>query len=305
MPRTVEVTVPPERRAALLERVEAMDGVAAILVHPGVSHTPRGDLVVMRGTNQAAEEATRIACELGLVNEGSVTINEPLGLVSGERRRRIANDSSESTWEEIDTLLRRDTNPSHNFLALMALAGAVAGMGLTLDTLHIVLGAMLIAPGFEPLVRIAFGAASGLGDTARRGVVATVISYLALAAGAVVGMLVAAWLNPTVDLGSVPEQRWVQYWTSFKWTGVAIGVFAGLAGATVVNSHQTVFATGVMIALALVPAMAIFGMGLAIGEIGLAMRGLGRWGVDVGCVLATSLVVFGIKRALVRRPAHP
>jgi hypothetical protein len=46
-------------------------------------------------------------------------------------------------------------------------------------------------------------------------------------------------------------------------------------------------------------------MGLAAGEVGLALRGLGRWGVDVGCVLATGLAVFGLKRALVRRPAHP
>jgi hypothetical protein len=305
MPRTVEITVPPERRAALLARVEAMDGVTAILVHPGASHRPPGDVVMVRGTNQAAEDATRIAGELGLMERGSLTITEPLGLASGERRRQIAGDASESTWEEIDTLLRRDTNPSHNFLALMALAGAVAGVGLSLDTLHVVIGAMLIAPGFEPLVRIAVGAASGLGETARRGVLSTLAAYLVLAIGAVVGMLVTAWLDPGFDLASLPEREWVQYWTSVKWTGVAVGVLAGLAGAVVVNSHQTVFATGVMIALALVPGMAIFGMGLAAGEVGLALRGLGRWGVDVGCVLATGLVAFGLKRVLVRRPAHP
>lgn len=305
MPRTIEITVPPEHRSALLDRLEKMGGVAAILVHRGVSHLPPGDLVVVRGTNEAAENATRIACELELADKGSVAITEPLGLVSGERRKEIENDTSESTWEEIDTLLRRDTNPSHNFLGLMALAGAVAGVGLTLDTLHIVLGAMLIAPGFEPLVRIGVGATSGLRDSAWGGVFATIVSYLVLAVGAVVGMLTAAWLDPATSLDSLPEQRWVQYWTSFKWTGVAIGIFAGLAGAIVVNSHQTVFATGVMIALALVPSMAIFGMGLAAGEVGLALRGLGRWGVDVGCVLAASLTVFGIKRGLLRRAGHP
>jgi hypothetical protein len=46
-------------------------------------------------------------------------------------------------------------------------------------------------------------------------------------------------------------------------------------------------------------------MGLAAGKIGLALRGLGRWAVDLECMLTTSLVVFGIKRRLLRRGAHP
>ena len=305
MPRTVEVTVAPERREALLDRVGKIDGVAAVLVYPGVSRQPPGDLVVVRGTNQAAEGTTRTAVELGLLDDGCLTITEPLGLIAGKRRKAIVDDASDSTWEEMDTLLRRDSNPSHNFLALMLLAGAVAGAGLTLDMLHIVIGAMLIAPGFEPLVRIAVGTAGGLGDAARRGVSATLIAYLVLAVGAAAGMLATVWLDPGISLASISEQSWVRYWTSFNWTGAIIAILAGLAGAIVVNSHQTVFATGVMIALALIPSMAIFGMGLAAGEPDLAVRGLGRWGVDVACVIAASLAVFAIKRRLVGRGGHP
>jgi hypothetical protein len=301
----VEITVPPERRDAFLDRLEQADGIVSILIFPGASHKPPGDLVVVRGNNQAAETVTGIAAEFELLPGGALTTTEPLGLVAGEQRKKISSDSSESTWEEMDTMLRRDSNPSHNFLALMALAGAVAGAGLSLDVLHIVIGAMLIAPGFEPLVRIAVGAASGLGDTAWRGIASTAASYLLLAIGAAVGMLVTVWVDPSLDTASIAEQSWVQYWTSFKWTGVLIAVLAGLAGAVVVNSHQTVFATGVMIALALIPSMAIFGMGLALGEIELALRGLGRWGVDVICVVGASLATFAIKRRLVGRGGHP
>jgi uncharacterized membrane protein len=153
-------------------------------------------------------------------------------------------------------------------------------------------------------VRVAVGLTSGLADTARRGVTASLVAYLILAVGAAFGMFVAARLDPSVSVDSIGEQRWVRYWTTFKWNGVAIAVFAGLAGAVVVNSHQTVFATGVMVALALIPAMAIFGMGIAAGDVELAMRGLARWGVDVVCVVVTSFAVFGIKRAIIRRPAN-
>lgn len=302
MPRTVHITVPPEHRSDLLERIERIDGVFTLVAHPGASRLPPGDLVVVCGTNQAAEQATRIAADRGLLADGALILTEPVGLASRERRRKIEDDTSESTWEEMDTLLRRDANPSHNFLAMMVLAGAVAGAGLMLDTLHIIIGAMLIAPGFEPLVRIAVGLAAGLPDTARRGVVGTLVAYAMLAAGAAAGMYVVAWLDPSVQVDKLSGQGWVQYWSSFKWSGVAIGVLAGLAGAIVVNAHQTVFATGVMIALALIPAMAIAGMGLAAGEPDLALRGLGRWAVEVACVIGASLAVFAVKRLILRRP---
>ncbi|WP_167767224.1 DUF389 domain-containing protein [Jannaschia formosa] len=305
MPRAVHITVSSDRRETLLARLQEVDGIVAIVVHPRASHQPAGDLVTVRGTNGAAISVVKIVSDLGLPEEGVVAIDEPVGLVSGSRRRKIDGDTSEASWEEMDTLLRRDANPSHNFLALMFLAGVVAGAGLFVDTLHIVVGAMLIAPGFEPLVRVCVGVAGGLPDTAKRGAIGVVLGYLAVAIGGGVGAVAAAWADPTSGLADMLDGTWVRYWTSFNWTSVVVAVAAGLAGGIVVNSHQTVFATGVMIALALVPGMAIVGAGIAAGELPVALRGLGRWGVDAACVLAACLLVFGIKRAILRRGAHP
>jgi uncharacterized membrane protein len=100
------------------------------------------------------------------------------------------------------------------------------------------------------------------------------------------------------------DGTWVAYWTTVKPTSFVVAFAAGLAGAVVINSHQTVFATGVMIALALIPGMAIFGAGLAAGEVAPALQGLLRWSVDAGCVIAACLLVFGLKRALLGRRAQ-
>jgi hypothetical protein len=304
VPRSVHITVPPDRRDALLRRVEDAEGVVAVVVQPGASLLPEGDLVTVRGTNDAARSVLRIAIEMGLAEDGVVAVDEPVGLASGARRRKLDGDTSEASWEEMDTLLRRDANPSHNFLALMFLAGVVAGAGLFLDTLHIVVGAMLIAPGFEPLVRVCVGLAAGLPDTARRGAAGVLFGYLAVAAGGAAGAAAAALADPAADMATMFDRTWVSYWTSVKSTSLVVAFAAGLAGAVVINSHQTVFATGVMIALALIPGMAIFGAGLAAGEATPALQGLLRWGVDAGCVIAACLLVFGLKRALLRRRAH-
>lgn len=304
MPRTIHITVPSGRREVLLDRLREVEGVVGILLHLEASRMPPGDLVTVRGTNDASCSVVRIVADMGLAEDGAIAIDEPVGLVSGVRRSKLDGDTSEASWEEMDTLLRRDANPSHNFLALMFLAGMVAGAGLFVDTLHIVAGAMLIAPGFEPLVRVCLGLASGLPDTARRGAAGVLAGYFAVAIGGSAGAAAAAWADPALELNAMFDGTWVQYWTSFNLTSVIVAVAAGLAGSIVVNSHQTVFATGVMIALALIPGMAIFGAGIAAGEFALALRGLARWGVDAAAVLVACLVVFGLKRALLRRGAH-
>lgn len=304
MSRTLQLTVGPDEVPRLLQRLDGLDGIIAVIVHRGAVRQPAGDLVVLHATNQAAEQVARIAIELGLAEQGCIVMDKPVALVSRRHRREIEADTDEASWEEMDTLLRRDANSSHNFLGLMALSGAVAGVGLILDTLHIVIAAMLITPAFTPLVRITMGLAAGLGDTTRDAVQATLAGYLSLAAGGALGMLLADLADPRPGIDALTDREWIAYWSRTSWTGVIAAVLAGLAGGLVVNAHQTVFATGVMVALALVPAAAIVGMGVAAGEFGLAAQGLGRWTADTACVLAASGLVFGIKRGVFRRRAH-
>ncbi len=69
----------------------------------------------------------------------------------------------------------------------MAVAGAIAAAGIATNALHLVIGAMVIAPGFEPLLKISLGiAAAGTGW--KRGARQTGAAYGVL----VVGALVAA-----------------------------------------------------------------------------------------------------------------
>jgi uncharacterized membrane protein len=56
-----------------------------------------------------------------------------------------------------------------------------------------------------------------------------------------------------------------------------------------------------MITMALIPSMALVGMGAATGHFELATRGLTRWAVDAVLVLLLGGVVFGLKQALLHR----
>jgi hypothetical protein len=100
-------------------------------------------------------------CELNLLHCGAVSISEPNATISAQASQTISEEGNDAILEETGAMMRQGTDPSFNFIALMGLSGAVAAFGIVTDTIHIVIGAMLIAPGLEPLLRVFFGV---LGD---------------------------------------------------------------------------------------------------------------------------------------------
>ena len=209
-------------------------------------------------------------------------------------------ETNETIWDEMAFLLRRDTNLSVNFLSLMLLSGSVAAVGLWDNTLHIVIGAMVLAPGFEPLLRIPFGWIGGPAVLASRGLVSTLTGYVALAIGAALSFSVLRALDPAAP-ADLMARSWIQYWSSMTWPGVFLALVAGAAGAVVVTAQRSVLSAGVMIALALIPSMAIAGMAVAAGNLSLAGQGLLRWAVEAAAVAGAGALVLGLKQAFVHR----
>lgn len=296
MSRSFDITVPDDVRHTLLSRLDAVPGVIGIRVQPGASVKPPGDLVTVSVTNEGARALAHVLADMKVLRRGGVSISEPTAIRSGDADSEIVSEGNEAIWEEMAALLRRDTNISLNFLALMGLSGVIAGAGLYTDTLHIVVGAMLLAPGFEPFLRVVFGLVSRSGHTVRTGLMAVALGYALLAGGAAAGALALYLLgeHPPADLTS---RGGVLFWTTLNPSGVLVALAAGTAGAIVVSSRRTVFAAGVMVALALVPSASLVGMGLVLGQPDIALQGLGRWSVEVACVLLAGAVVMGAKRA--------
>lgn len=300
MPRTLTMTVPGAERPGLVARILEADGVASVSVQPGASVRPEGDIVTVLGTTAAVDGIIRsLADEAGLARF-SFSVAEPSAMAAPKTWETVEHESNEGLVEDMGALLRRDTNVSINFLGLMAMAGIVAAAGLISGTLHIVIGAMLIAPGFEPPVRAVYGAVFGSREEIGEGCAALGAGYAALAVGAALTVGIAALVAPD-SLTGLAEKDLVAYWTSPSWSAPLIALAAAIGGAIVVTTRRTVFGAGVMVALALVPGATIAGMGLAVGSLGLALDGLLRFLLDVACVIVAAFVVLGAKRAFVHR----
>lgn len=305
MVRTVQTVVSPERTDELLARLRRDSGLIGLRVQRQGSLHPPGDVISLETTNRSLHGIVRLLAEYRAGGDGELSIlsTEPIGAVSSSMAQQIARDASESTWEEMQLRMGKDSNMTANSVIVMLIAGFLAAVGIATNALHLVIGAMVIAPGFEPITRIALGMVAG-GPGWRHGLVDTAKGYLAVLTGAVLATLVLRALGESPLVGEasyLPAGVLISYWTATSVTSVLVAALAGAAGAIVIATNRAVLTSGVMIALALIPSAAITGMAVVSGDFGLAGTSALRWLIEAGLVALLSVAVFAWKRARVQR----
>jgi uncharacterized membrane protein len=101
-------------------------------------------------------------------------------------------DGQEAIWEEVEMVISKDSNMSPDILILMVMAGAITTIGIATSTIHVVIGGMLVAPGFMPLMRITLGLANK-NKYWFRGITDSLKGYLALKLGAIFTTFMLRW----------------------------------------------------------------------------------------------------------------
>lgn len=305
MPRSVQITVPSDRTDTLVAEIKNVSGLIGLSVQRGISVQPPGDVVSVEVSTPALQALMRLLDRQGLSTSAatSTRTSQPLSIVAASQAEVIAGDSSEATWEEMELTIARASNMSVNGLLLMASAGVIAVVGISTDALHLVIGAMVIAPGFEPISRIALGAVAG-GGAWRRGLADSAKGYLVLA--------LAAWLTALAlraigvpplggEAAYLPAGVLTSYWASITAPGLLASTVAGATGGLLIAANRSILTAGVMIALALIPAAALAGMALAVGDFALFGKAVLRLFIELLIVGVASAVVFAWKRARVQR----
>ena len=303
MHRTIEMTVPPASTDTLIAKLEKSDHLVGLSVHRGASIKPPGDVLVVHALNRDADRVMRLAHEAQSEGQVSVTTHELTSIVDAEHEREVSNDVDEALWEESETSLRHQGRPTSNYLALMALGGAVAATGFMVtgssQTISLV-AASIIAPGFEPLAKVPMGLALRRWAVVGRGLWSVGVGYLALALGAAV---VFALLRMT-GVGTVSEflgNSETKVLTDFTLREVLLSSLGALAGMIMIVAYRRSVIAGPLIVLAIVPAAAMIGVALAAGRPDLAYQGFERFVLDVALIVFWGTLVVALKQALVHR----
>lgn len=256
--------------------------------------TNRARLALMRSLDEDG---------IGFSSGSSITSTEPSSMISSASAEALTRDSSEATWEEMEMMIAKESNTTFGALLIMAIAGFVAAAGIATNALHVVIAAMVIAPDFEPLTRIALGFVAG-SRAWKRGLSDALREYGALVAGA----FIATWIIRFLGTDPLPgRESYLQpgslptYWTTTTGTSLAVSVAASIAGAILIASNRSVLTAGVMIALALIPSSTLIGMALVLQDWAVLEASAKRFIIEAGLVVVLSGLVLGWKRAFVHK----
>lgn len=303
MHRSLEISVDPSATEALTQELEQLDDVIGLSVHRGASVKPPGDVLVVHALNRGGDDVMRLVARAQERGPISVASGELHSLVDPERQKRVADDIDQALWEETETTMRHQAQLTVNFITLMALGGVVAATGYASSTVPQTIAfvaASVIAPGFEPIAKLPLGITLRRPDLLRRGARSVLAGYLALIAGAAAAYLIlrlAGGATPD-DLLRLPE---VKRFSHPGATDYLKSSAAAMAGVIMLAAHRRSVLAGPLMALAVIPAAALIGVGLAAGHARLALDGLERLGIDVAIILVFGAVVLLLKQLLRHR----
>lgn len=196
-------------------------------------------------------------------------------LTDGDRRRII-----EGLFHEGPRFARF----ANRFAALMAMSVLIAVLGLLADSTAVVIGAMLVAPLMSPVLGTAAALVMGWRDRAVRQLGISMVG----AAGAIALSAGASFVVP-VGLDTLPGEVLAR--TSPNLLDLGIALAAGAAGAySQIRRAASDAITGVAVAVALVPPLAVVGICLRAAEFELALGALLLFLANVvGIVLAAAI----------------
>ena len=190
--------------------------------------------------------------------------------------------ASKEQFTALFTNLREESKLNSTFMTLLILATIIATFGLYINSASVIIGAMLLAPLMQPIIGISMGLLRQDITLFFDGAKSIFIGVIAVIFSAVL----ISWLLPLEQLTSEMNGR-----LSPTILDLFVAIISGVAGAYAKSNEKIVGSlAGVAIAVALVPPLAVSGIGLGWGEWSMFSSALLLFITNlVGIVLAASL----------------
>ncbi len=157
--------------------------------------------------------------------------------------------------KEVYRAIREGAEPKVDFFVMIALSAAIAALGLLLNSPAVIIGAMLVAPLMAAIFGLSLGIVRGDLRLLRRAASATLRGML---------LAIAVGLLLTFIMPGVTFQNEILGRTQPNLLDLGVALASGAAGAYALCRKEVSAALpGVAIAAALVPPLAVIGIGLA------------------------------------------
>jgi uncharacterized hydrophobic protein (TIGR00341 family) len=202
-------------------------------------------------------------------------INEEVQQSESEAKRIYR----EELYEDVNSV----SSGGRTFILMVVLSAFVAAIGLLRANVAIIIGAMVIAPLLGPNMGIALAATLGDSALAKR-------SLKTILTGVVVAMIIAVALGwfAEVDITN-PE---IASRLQVSYADFILALASGAAGALSFTSGVPGSLIGVMVAVALLPPLMVFGLLVGDGQLQTSLNALLLLATNVVCVNIAGVAMF-------------
>ncbi len=191
--------------------------------------------------------------------------------------------SARISREELYADIVGSTKMSNVYLVFVVLSTIVAAIGLMKDNVAIIIGAMVIAPFLGPSVALALSATLGENKLRNDALRATIAGFsLVIFLSAIIGYFFV------VDPG-IPE---IASRTQTGISDILLALASGAAGVLAFTTGAPAVVIGVMVAVALLPPLTVFGLLMGSGEYNLALGAFLLFLTNVICINLAGVITF-------------
>jgi uncharacterized hydrophobic protein (TIGR00271 family) len=205
----------------------------------------------------------------------------------------------EFAWVEVMGEARTHSRPLGRYLALMAVAAVLAAIGVITDNPILIVGAMAVSPDLLPICAACVGIVARRLPLARRATVTLLLGILltwAVSAGVAWGLQAVGILSSSFQVHDTALHGLNHIDYSTVLVALAAGVAAMLSFET-----RAASAVGVAISVTTIPASALFGVSLGLGEVRSSWGAAGVLGVNVALLLLSGSATLALQRWLASR----
>ena len=172
---------------------------------------------------------------------------------------------------------------TNTYMIMIVLSAVVAAIGLVKDNVAVIIGAMVIAPLLGPNVALSFATTIGDAELGRSALITNITGILIAFA---VSLILGFFLVIDSSTGEIASRTVVSY------GDMALALASGVAAALSITTGAPAVLIGVMVAVALMPPLATFGLLLGSGNVNLAIGALELVAVNMICINLAGVVTF-------------
>ncbi|MFH1292012.1 MAG: TIGR00341 family protein [bacterium] len=207
----------------------------------------------------------------------------------------LFNNLTETDKSEAVKKLIGDSAPRQEFFLMVLLSILMATFGIIINNITVVIGSMLIAPMLYPIMGLALGVVMSDSKLITRSL-ATLAKSIII--GLVAAALVGIFTDPILGYGEQDIIKSAQPSLAYA----AIAIIAGLAASfALVNPKLNESLPGIAISVALIPPLAITGIGFARFDWNIISQAFTLFLINIIGITFASVIIFSLMNLYVKR----